>query len=353
MINVELTARLFSVCSACFFLAGGAWSDLLLIRTFLTNAYIFLICFHFEVKQQHIELWILAFICLYVHGSHAVRLFMDERPVTLDNEEQEMLWRFFFRYSGVTKLLFKKHIGHRFELKYFDANEPLDPANFFYIVLDGSVKLDVEMNGHNNPSVMTSGDAGAVKHLHSVLTRPMLPLEGQKVTATTMSACRLYCCTAQNMKGFTTCRAVKDASQGLLTAVLSDIAVKNFFLNQTDVGMQNQVNPNNNVNDELSPLLQQRNNNFISPLFQPLQDFEIPKHYLPGGAQSLKDIPRQFLHIIRQRLLLPWPLNHGIPGLRQVGSLPIPKCERPTHRNKAASTDVWNNSMSPTRRIKV
>eukprot|EP00956_Cyclotella_meneghiniana_P043122 scaffold253580_cov93-Cyclotella_meneghiniana.AAC.2 len=147
------------------------------------------------------------------------------------------------------------------------------------------------------------------------------------------------------MKGFTTCRAVKDASQGLLTAVLSDIAVKNFFLNQSqDVGMQNQVNPNNHINNEMSPLLQQRNNNLISPLFQPLQDFEIPKQYLPGGAQSSKDILRQFLYIIKQRLLLPWPLNQGVPGLRQIGSLPIPKCERPTHRNGVMSIDIWNDS---------
>ena len=321
---MELTARILNIISSLFFLAGGAWSDLLLIRTFLTCAYAFLFAFHFAIDQQFTEQYVVAFVSLYLHGSSAVRLLIDEMPVHLGDNEHEMLWRYFYRHSGVTKLLFKKHIGHRFEIKSFEENEQLDPENYFYIIIEGSVRLNVEMDGHNSQFLLRSGYACGAKHLHSCMTSPMLSIQMQKLEAYAITKCKLYCCTAKNMKEFTTCRAVKDASQGLLTAVLSDIAVKHFFMiNSQDGEMK--------VDIENQALLE-RENDEMSPLFQPLQDFERPKPYLAGGARTTKDIMHHFVHLLRRRLLLPWPLSSWIPGLRQIGSLPIPMCKSPTHQ---------------------
>lgn len=318
-----LTARILNIISSVFFLAGGAWTDLLLIRTFLTCAYAFLFAFHFAIDQQFIEQYVFAIVSLYLHGSSAVRLLLDEGPVNLGDDKQEMLWRYFYRHSGVTKLLFKKHIGYRFEVKSFKENEPLDPENYFYIIINGSVRLNVEMDGHKHLFLLRRGYACGAKHLHSCMTSPMLSIQRQKLEASALTECRLYCCTAQNMKEFTMCRAVKDASQGLLTAVLSDIAVKHFFMIDAQGGMQDDI--------ENQVLIQQENNE-ISQLFQPLQDFERPKPYLAGGASTAKDVLHHFLHLLRRQLLLPWPLTSWIPGVRQIGSLPIPMCESPPHQ---------------------
>ena len=277
------------------------------------------------------EQYVIAFLSLYLHGSSAVRLILDERPVTFDNDKDEcdelMLWRYFYRHSGVTKLLFHKHIGHRFTLRSFQANERLDPENYFYITLEGAVRLIVEMNGIDNEFDMVSGYAFPAKHLHSCMTSPMLSIQGQKLVAWTVSECRLYVCSARDMKEFTHCPWVKDASQGLLTAVLSDISVNHFFRIRQQQ-QQQQLPPqlhrmSTGREDEQPTSLSSR----ISPLFQPLQDYEIPKSYLAGGSQSFKDSVHQFLYAIKKTLLLPWPLNEWVPGLRQVGSLPIPMCE--------------------------
>jgi hypothetical protein len=319
------TARILNNLASAFYLLGGAYRDLLLIRIFLTFAYSFLIAFHFYINNKtNWEQYLWSFCCLYLHGSGAVRLLWDERPspnVKL-SEEHELLWRYFYRYSGVTRLLFQNHIAPIFELKTFQKGEELDPDNVFYIVLSGSVALDVEIHNEyyafrckKQSFVLGSGDKMHIKHLHSVISSPLLSIQRQKLAAVTMERTRLFCCSAENMKKFTCNRAVKDATQGLLAAVLSDIAIKYFFLIEgkeydEEISMQN----------EQSSLTQGK----LSPMFDPLEDFEKPVPYLAGGAQSVIDNVHHILHILRRTFQLPWPLMSWFTGIRQIGSLHIP-----------------------------
>lgn len=283
------------------------------------------------MDQRDVEQYVIAFASLYLHGSAAVRLILDERPVSFDDDESEWLWRYFYRHSGVTPLLYQRHIGHRFRLQSFEANEALDPENYFYIALEGYARLVVEMDGIDHEFDMASGYSFPVKHLHSCMTSPMLSVQGQRLHAATVTECRLYVCSARDMREITDCPWVKDASQGLLTAVLSDISVNHFFR----IKQQQQQPP---PPRSITASEKENETSLISPLFHPLRDFERPKSHLAGGAQSFQDFMRQFLHIVKQSLLLPWPFSEWVPGLRQVGSLPIPmreEEERESNRSKS------------------
>lgn len=316
------TARILNNLASAFYLLGGAYRDLLLIRIFLTFAYSFLLVFHFYIHTTNWEQYAWSFCCLYLHGSGAVRLLLDERPTVKLSEEHELLWRYFYRYSGVTRLLFQKHIAPLFELKTFKKGDELDPDNVFYIILSGSVALDVEIHNEydayrckKQSFVLGSGDKMHIKHLHSVISSPLLSIHRQKLVAVPIEETRLFCCSAGNMKKFTSNRAVKDATQGLLAAILSDIAIKYFCLIEgreydEEISMQN----------EQSSLTQGK----LSPMFDPLEDFEQPVPYLAGGAKSAIDNVHHILFILRRTVQLPWPLMSWFTGVRQIGSLHIP-----------------------------
>jgi hypothetical protein len=47
-------------------------------------------------------------ICLLLHGFALCRLVFDERTVKFQTEEEEQLWRFFYRRSGMGRLEFKQ-----------------------------------------------------------------------------------------------------------------------------------------------------------------------------------------------------------------------------------------------------
>ena len=53
------------------------------------------------------ENYVWSFVCLYLHGSSAVRLLFDEGTVDMGDNDQEALWRYFYRRCGISRLLFK------------------------------------------------------------------------------------------------------------------------------------------------------------------------------------------------------------------------------------------------------
>ena len=85
----DTTRILFNFGNA-FFLASGCWGDLLLIRIFLSTAYCFMIANEFIFEQTNYEMYAWAFACLYLQGSSAVRLVLDEGPVKLDEKQEHV-----------------------------------------------------------------------------------------------------------------------------------------------------------------------------------------------------------------------------------------------------------------------
>ena len=88
------TPRILIDFASVFFLASGCWSDLLIIRVFLTCAYAFILAFYFSIRPQSFpESFVLGFACLYLQGSSAVRLFLDEGPVKLEEEKEQVCYK--------------------------------------------------------------------------------------------------------------------------------------------------------------------------------------------------------------------------------------------------------------------
>ena len=102
-----------------FFLASGLFNDLLIIRLCLVFAYgfLFIIALMGLPGWGDSPLWtgrmaidILVWSILnivVVHGSGVIRMYYDERSINFPTKESEMLWRFFYRHSGLSKAQFQ------------------------------------------------------------------------------------------------------------------------------------------------------------------------------------------------------------------------------------------------------
>lgn len=301
------------------------------------------------------EYYVWGFACLYLHGSSAVRLFLDEGPVKLDDEkqEQEALWRYFYRRSGISRLLFKRYVATCFELIDAKVGTKLDTDAYFYIILDGAVDIESTVSSSTQEVTLVSGESFDIKHLHPLFqgrsaymkqSQRLTPFINQEISATVSADAKFFRCSAESMSSLCSRPVSKDASQGLLIATLSDIAERQY--------MKNPPLPNESVSkgmlDEENQLLESAksiHNTTRSAVFLPLEYFEEPASYLAGSG-SFEGIHMHILHTLKVMLLLPWPFMSWLPGLRQVGSLPVPKTD--PGEEKAISPRVVNISYHST-----
>jgi hypothetical protein len=142
--------------SNVFFLSSGIFTDLLVIRMSLTFAYTFLlICGILGLPSWEdsfsgwngkiavdIIIWSIVNIVV-VHGSGVVRLYYDERRIESLTNDQEKLWRYIYRHSGLSKGRFKHLVVPTLKLLTFEEGESIHIVDNFYIILDGMVKADV------------------------------------------------------------------------------------------------------------------------------------------------------------------------------------------------------------------
>ena len=156
----------------------------------------------------------------------------------------------------------------------------------------------------------------------------MTPFTTQEISATVSIDSKLFRSSAHEMQRLSSCMKAKDAAQGLLIATLSDIAERQY--------MTHPPLPNDGLNEGMidkksNRLLESARSTYISTrsaLFAPLEDYEKPAPYLAGSA-NMKGILHQILHTMKILFVLPWPLMHWIPGLRQISSLPVPNASSP------------------------
>jgi hypothetical protein len=135
-----------------FFALAGIYGDLFVIRFLLFVAYFFL----FLQAALGGPLWgslinngkvavdglVWSIIGMYIHGSSMVCLILDERKVDL-TEDEDVLWRMFYRTGGLSALLFKKIVASHLEVVEFEANVDVPVDNYFYILYKGRVQLRI------------------------------------------------------------------------------------------------------------------------------------------------------------------------------------------------------------------
>ena len=263
---------------------SGIFGDLLLIRIFCFCAYLFMTIFSFSGSLDlnfdwggHIDpgslFW--GFLGMYVHGSSAVRLFLDERKITLDEseeKEEEALWRFFYRRSGITRLLFKHYVSPSFELVHVKAGT-LDTQNWFYIILSGSVTLKRD---NETRVTLYSGSSFDIGHLSPA---GYFSANDETCDATVISEeAKLFRCSVANLAKLCTHGQVKDAVEGLLISALTDIAKEEY---------SSAVAPSHDRD----------------AIFAPLEPYEKPLPYLAGSSSPT--IARHILFTLKKSFLLP------------------------------------------------
>jgi len=133
MVNLAPAGSLWAQVANFSFFCAGVFADILLVRFFLLLAFALLLLnsilgfpfwpkfavFPISLSLDSI-LWFIAGI--YVHGSELVRLLSDEIPVVL-NDEEEALWRLFFRYSGLSKVIFQSDFLSRDSFVSFEPGD--------------------------------------------------------------------------------------------------------------------------------------------------------------------------------------------------------------------------------------
>jgi hypothetical protein len=165
-----------------FFLSSGFFNDLLVIRAALAVANTFLLVtgslghpswansFHPSgVIALDTICW--AALNVLIHGLSVVRILYDERTIEL-TVEQEALWRFIYRHSGLSKAQFQTLLCPHVELVQFRKGDSIPVTGKFYIVLDGIVAAVANQVGTMKTHSMTivSGEMFPLQYMYVIVS---------------------------------------------------------------------------------------------------------------------------------------------------------------------------------------
>lgn len=303
-----------------FFLLSGVYSDLLLIRAFLVVAYGLLLLNGFLgsplwpdfVFRDHIQLdtilWSL--IGLHVHATSLIRLILDERPVLDLTDDEEALWRMFYRCGGLSKKIFHDKILPNVQVVDVKAGSIIPTNKYFYILYKGSIRVTVTSGTPGCPCTVreyidTSGQVFDLKDMD--LLHDRTPFEGDKIEVMSLTDIKVFQFTKDNIR--TIVHTHKSIWQTILIENLIRFVAKEKECHQ---GLGKTI----------------MDSNYCHPQFLPLEDWEQPNQYEAGSGMVLINFDTFIRHIGRtmyQSLSVPWPIrcSQAI-GIRQT-QLPVPK----------------------------
>jgi hypothetical protein len=288
-----------------FFTLSGIHGDLLVIRFFLLMAYVML----FLNSALGSPLWpdatssggifldslIWSIIGVYVHGASLLCLILDERQVSL-TEDEGALWRMFYRTGGLSAKLFKIIVAPHLQIVEFEVGQEIPTDDFFYIVYQGRINLQVYEEGEIKVERKTlSGEMFDLKYLGMFHEESVFEFHHLNCSSDTKS--KLFRFSREDMKKIAHHKLAKDVWQSLLINNLS-------FMLETD-----------------------RHSNFADfcyKIFDPLEDWEKPKEWVSGSGSALKNPEMHLLRYIQRSFSPPWPFGSHLTGMRQTLLLPPP-----------------------------
>ena len=321
-----------------FFLASGLVNDLLIIRICLTLAYSCLLIsgllglpswgeplFATGRIAPDTIVWAVVNIVV-IHGSGVIRMYYDERSIEFEREEHEMLWRFYYRHSGLSKAQFLDLIVPHLELRTYQEGDPIACTTDFSIILDGSVRCDIVHvdDSHAQEIVLVSGDMFPLIHIYknfmphksffhrSAIQNPVV----ESPTA------RIFSIPIQKIEEMAFLPSAKVAWSAMLTASLAEIVEREFRALQ-----------GHPIRHTLSKQ--------TSPLFGPLLPHEEPDPLEAGSGRGLSYPIQHALRYVRSSVYLPWPYGQWPVGLRHC--LPAPLGDDAYERMDAAETGNMKN----------
>ncbi|EOD11837.1 hypothetical protein EMIHUDRAFT_437483 [Emiliania huxleyi CCMP1516] len=179
MVVIGTPSGLWGQFSSLFYLLAGLYSDLLLVRFYLSLGYVLLIVngllgfplwgdYVSDPQFIAIDTVIWSVVGLYVHFSSFLQLLYDERSVPLAETEDE-LWRFFFRHGGITRVLFARYVLRPGEIRTFSPgtliNDPTQSERL-HLIIRGHVRAHIEYEQGHRTFDFYSGDLFEFRFLH-------------------------------------------------------------------------------------------------------------------------------------------------------------------------------------------
>ena len=342
-----------------FFLASGLFNDLLIIRLCLTLAYLFLLASAIVGlpgwnesmwtgrMAVDIIVWSIANIVV-VHGSGVIRMYYDERPISFP-QEFDMLWRFFYRHSGLSRAQFQALMIPHLELKTFREGDLIPCKDHFYILLDGMVLMNIvhkEVPSKTHTIRLASGDMFPLLYIYkNYVPRKAIfhrsAIGDPRVESTTV---RAFCISLNQLERMAVNPHARDAWTSLLIASLAEIAERQYLPNQNN---NNNNGSGENIIDgsrtakrlssgqipsttqqqhnQQQQQQQQRQQEYFHPLFGPLAPSEEPDPLLAGAGGGLSRPLGHAWRYLKLSIYMPWPWGTWPVGLRHSLRPPIEK----------------------------
>lgn len=212
------------------FLVAALVSDVLLIRLFLCLAYLWLLISASLglPKWPSMEptgglaadtlTW--ACLCLFFHGFSLTRLLWDERRIRFQTEDEEQLWRFFYRRSGMGRLEFKQVLKYGSWLRV-QAGKPIMAAHEahlrFYVLVEGLASLQHAYHGVQEPPRLQYSGCCFDQNLLNLfgIYIHFEKNEAHLLSVEATTDCLLYCWSAEDL----TAMATRTAPAGGSSAV--------------------------------------------------------------------------------------------------------------------------------------
>ena len=167
MVLVNDPASIWVQLASFSFFAAGFFSDILIVRLSLASAYTFLLInaslgspLWPNIRRANalsLDGLIWAVLNLYVLFSGIARLLMDESQVTFASDEEEALWRLFYRLGGVSRKVFQSNICRHMKVVHCKPGQKLSVESNFYILYKGIVNLDI----YDKDQVIATGQDGS------------------------------------------------------------------------------------------------------------------------------------------------------------------------------------------------
>ena len=337
----SIVAQLMNV----FFLSSGLFTDLLAIRICLTMAYLCLLIsgllglpsmteplFGTGRIAPDVIVWAIVNIVV-VHGSGVIRMFYDERAINFETEELEMLWRFFYRHSGLSKAQFLDLIVPHVKLKTYREGEYIPCSNQFNIILNGTIHCDAihHDNKEKKKVMLASGEMFPLIHIYKhfmphksffhrlTIQRPLVKSRAAKV----------FTIPLKDLEEMVYLRNAKIAWTAMIIAALSEIAEREFRAAQ---GRQT------------GGISISRNALTVNPQFGELEPHEEPNPLRAGSGQGRSHPIAHAWEYFWSSMSMPWPIGTYPVGLRH--SLPPPRHEGTldTRKNAMSLRNIFTGS---------
>ncbi|CAB9530811.1 expressed unknown protein [Seminavis robusta] len=302
------------------FLMVGLFSDLLWIRTFLCFAYIFFwlnACVGGPLWPDvsnpgtfRLDGFLWATVNLYNHGSGLIRLFLDEMPVKFASEEEEALWRSFYRRGGASKKVFQTTVAKHMTVKRYGKGEVLpDSEQFLHILYSGNCQLQLLKQDKSDDEVVQheriviSGRVFHFKHLKLLdTTLDQLVLKVKALTDNVI----VFEFPAKLMPDIVSENpSIHNAWQLLMMDTVSQLADAHVHGTNKSLPLEhNRMVPTSLLED------------YIDPRFLPLADWEQPPAVLAGFGRVLEHIWQNYKYSMNRFFTPPWPMMIHPIGLR-------------------------------------